>query len=207
MPTEKTKLLKESQAKNTAGHNREGGTDLSTLFKKGQSPIASINIQQTSKSEALFDKSEYINNKIKSGLATSNDYNELSQISELFSRMNKHSEHLFCKKLQANYMYRQYQASTCPATRLEILEQAHALAVDVVITAEVKKVTAASFYKILLLTKNELALLRRSLGFAKDADALENCAARFFKKAQRLFPSYTKFPVANSQTFKSTQYE
>ena len=155
----------------------------------------------------LLLQSERLAKKVKAGTATIGVFVELGRLSELFSRMNKHSEHLFCKKLQANYLYRKYQASTYPATRLKILEQAHDLAVDVVITAETKKVIAASFYKILLLTKNELATLRRSLGFVKDADALENCAARFFKKAQKLFPSYTKFPVPNSQTFKTAHYE
>lgn len=155
----------------------------------------------------LLQKSTDLANRVKAGHATIIDHNRLDLLSENFSRLNKHAESLFCKKLKVKILFEKYQAGTCPSSRLMILEQAHDLAVDVVITAEVKKVTAASFYKILLLTKNELALLRRSLGFAKDADALENCAARFFKKAQRLFPSYTKFPVANSQTFKSTQYE
>lgn len=146
-----------------------------------------------SNNDLLYEHAGSVNIKIKRGVATSSDFIELGRLSELFSRLNKYSEHLFCKKLQANYLYWKYQASTCPATRLEILEQAHDLAVDVVIIAETKKVISASFYKILLCTKIELANLRRSLGFIKDANALEKCATRIFSKARRLFPTYEKF--------------
>lgn len=155
----------------------------------------------------LLHCSTHISSKIEAGSHSGDDFTELHRLSDIFSRLNKHAESLFCKKLQVEILYEEYKVFTCPSTRLEILEQAHDLAVDIVIIAEAKKVITASFYKVLLFTKKELASLHRSLGFFKDAGALEKCAARIYHKAKRLFPTYTKLPVPNSQTIQTTYYE
>jgi hypothetical protein len=140
---------------------------------------------------SLMEQSAEIRKKLKADAATQDDYLKLHKLETGFAALRKPKQRLFCKKLKAQYLL-----FASKHNNEDILEEAHDTAVELVAQSEIQKVTAPSFYKILLQTKLELAKVKLVQGLSEESEALLDCAKRIFKKAEQLFPDYQKFPQA-----------
>lgn len=137
---------------------------------------------------SLMAQSAEIRTKLKAGTATQEDYIKLNKIEAGFTALKKTKHRLFCIKLKAQYLL-----FASKYNNEDILEEAHDLAVTLVAQSEMNKITAPSFYKILLKAKLELIRVKAVKGLAQESDELRGCAKRILKKATAKFPTYNDF--------------
>lgn len=140
-------------------------------------------------------QADAIEAKIDQNLADHTDFLQLKALANEFATTGYVRGSFFCLKQQVKFKFNQYWKKRSLPEGVIILEEAHELAIDLINNSESKKSVAPAFYKALLKVKIELANAKRSLGFRDEAIDLEACAKRICNKAQRLFPTYEKFPT------------